>query len=183
MTFPNITISSYQHAYDLLGSTVGLQFKHVISINNPKEHPPRPLADHPGRHLILHFHDITGPPAGDVYGPSRKDVEDILEFAEDIEQDHDVLVHCAAGISRSSAAALGILASKLEPSKENGARAIKELLDVKRVIHPNTDMVADIDHLLEYDGHLVKALHDVFGDQEVLWMPPELEALTPDDFE
>jgi len=182
MTFPKITISSYQHAYDLLGSTVGLQFKHVISINNPDEDPPRPLKDHPGRHLILNFFDITGAHGG-LVGPTRKDVELILEFAEDIEEDHDVLVHCAAGISRSSASALGIIASKLEPSRANGARAIKELLNIKRMIHPNADMVADIDHILGYGGSLTNAHNLVFGGDERLWMPPEIENLTPEDFE
>jgi predicted protein tyrosine phosphatase len=152
MTLPRITIASYELANDLLGSTAGLVYDHVISINNPKEEPPRPLRAHQGRHLVMHFHDITGPGGGGMVPPSRKDVKRIIEFAEDIEEDHDVLVHCAAGISRSSAAALAVIASKLRPSPSNAQRAIKEVLDVKSIIHPNRDMVVDTDKLLGYGG-------------------------------
>jgi predicted protein tyrosine phosphatase len=188
MTVPRITIASYQLAYDLLGSAPGLAFKHVISINNPEEEPPRPLKKHPGRHLVLHFHDLTRdsgrsslPYAPEMVLPSAEDVSKILDFAEDIEEDHDVLVHCAAGISRSSAAALGIIASKVEP--RSAREAIKELLDVKRTIHPNRDMVTDIDKQLGYEGRLVQAYGLAFNGGELIWMPPELENLDPDAFE
>lgn len=183
MTLPNITIASYQLAYDLLGSTVGLQFQHVISINNPKEEPPRPLQQHPGRHLVLHFHDITGPSGGGMLAPSTKDVKDILEFAEGIELQDEVLVHCAAGISRSSAAALGIIASKLEPSAENGTRAVQEVLNIKSIIHPNRDMVVDVDKLLGYQGALLAAHGAAFEGSELLWLPPGLRDMEPEDFD
>lgn len=184
MTLPNITIASWELAQDLLGSSVGGKFQHVVSINNPGERPPRSLRDHPGRHLVLHFHDITDPPSPDGFTPpSRDDVRAVLDFARDIEEGHDVLVHCGAGISRSSAAALAIVASKLEPTPANATRAVRQVLDAKKEIYPNRNMVADIDRLLGYEGALLDAHATIFAGAELIWMPPELATLEPDDFE
>ena len=184
MTLPHITIASYELASNLLGSSVGSRFKHVISINNPGEEPPRPLQHHPGRHLIFYFHDITDPPSsGGLVPPSTDDVKKILDFAVDIEAGDEVLVHCAAGISRSSAAALAVIASKLEPTRANGTRAIQEVLNLKNIIHPNHNMVVDTDKLLGYNGGLIDAHAFAFKDSPLIWMPPELEDLDPDDFD
>ena len=180
MTFPSITIASYQHAYDLLAS-IGDQFTHVISINNPGEDPPRSLKAHKGKHLLLAFHDITDPPSGGMVPPSRKDVAKILAFAKGIEPEHEVLVHCAAGISRSSAAALAIIASKLKPTPQNAMKAIETLLAIKDIIHPNHNMVVDTDHLLGYGGHLRAAYASTFEGGSLLWMPASLRDLEPED--
>lgn len=54
-------------------------------------------------HVVLQFSDVcrTASPEG----PQRSHVEQIVKFAQGID-DHDrVLIHCAAGISRSTAAA------------------------------------------------------------------------------
>lgn len=181
MTLPSITIASYQFAYDLLASAVSSKFTHVISINNPGEEPPRSLKAHQGQHLLLAFHDITDPPSGGMVPPSRKDVEKILAFAENIEPEHEVLVHCAAGISRSSAAALAIIASKLEPTAANAQLAIETLLAIKDIIHPNHNMVVDTDHLLGYGGHLRAAYASTFEGGSLLWMPASLRDLEPED--
>lgn len=183
MALPNITISSYEHACGLLTS-IGEQFTHIISINNPGEVPPPPLQHHLGRHLILYFHDITDPPSpGGFVPPSTEDVRKILAFAKRIKEQDEVLVHCAAGISRSSAAALAIIASKLEPKRANGARAIREVLAIKKFIHPNHNMVVDTDKLLGYDGGLVDAYALVWKGSDLIWMPPGIEGLVPSDFE
>jgi len=177
---PNITIASFELADELLGSTVGGQFQHVISINNPGESPPRPLRDHPGRHLVLYFHDITDPASyGGLVPPSTEDMRKILKFAEGIKGGQDVLVHCAAGISRSSAAALAILASKLEPSSESAFQAIQEIMQAKKIVHPNQNMVVDADKLLGYGGALIAAYRSVFSDGPLIWMPFELMSLEP----
>lgn len=181
MTLPSITIASYQFAYDLLASSISSKFSHVISINNPGEEPPRPLRVHDGKHLILAFHDITDPPSGGMVPPAREDVAKILAFAEGIEEADEVLVHCAAGISRSSAAALAIIASKLEPTAENAQQAIQEVIAIKDVIHPNHNMVVDTDHLLGYGGHLRAAYASTFEGGSLLWMPASLRDLEPED--
>lgn len=185
MPTPLITIASYQLAHDLLDGPLAVNFKHVISINNPHTGAPRPLANHPGRHLVLEFHDYTrSSPFGGldvVRLPSPEHVRRILEFAEGVRPDEHLLVHCAAGISRSSAAALAVIASRLEPSEESARRAVDELLDVKEAIRPNEDMVEYTDAALGYSGHLAAAWATTFGRG---WtVPRRLADLEPDDFQ
>ena len=182
MTLPSLTISSYDHAENLL-STIGDRFTHVISINDPEEPPPSPLQKHQGTHLILHFHDISEArfALGGYTMPERQDVQRIIKFAEDLDSSSEVLVHCAAGISRSSAAALTVLASKLEPNSDSAVQAMQAVLAIKRMIHPNARMVQFADELLGYGGHLVAAHSSTFQGGGLIWMPPELENLDPDN--
>lgn len=169
MTTPSITIASYAHARTLLGSKVGLGFTHVVSINNPDDLPPPPLRKHPGKHLILNFHDISqeSSSASQLAGfvaPQRQDVQRIIDFTETLEDQSEVLCHCAAGISRSSAAALILIASKLDPSVENARKTFQETLGIKKDIHPNLLMTAFADELLDYQGALIAAHNHVFND-------------------
>jgi len=182
MTFPSITIASYDLAEGLLGSRVGSQFTHVVSINDPDRAPPGPLLHHEGAHLVLSFHDISDPDPRLVgmAAPKSQDVECIIEFAAGIHEGSEVLCHCAAGISRSSAAALTILASKLEPSSISAMKAVQEVLRIKDMIHPNGLMVGFADRLLGYKGRLVDAYSATFKGGSLLWMPSELEDLEPE---
>ena len=183
MTLPSITISSFDHAESLL-ATIGEQFTHVISINNPDTKPPRPLPAHQGEHLILYFHDISSLSSrlAGFQKPGRQDVERIIKFAEGIGSSSEVLIHCAAGISRSSAAALTVIASKLEPSTVSAQKAVQAVLAIKNTIHPNALMVEFADELLGYKGKLVAAHSSTFQGGDLIWMPPELEDLDPEDF-
>ena len=179
---PSISIASYDLAEDLLGSTVGLQFSHVISINNPEEEPPKPLENHPGKHLVLHFHDISvNPGKGNFTNPGRDHVKAIIKFAKTMTSSSNVLSHCAAGISRSSAAALIIIASKMEVSSINAMKAIQDVMAIKQIIHPNAIMTRMADEELGWDGRLMAAHSSTFTGGDLLWMPPELENLTPED--
>src|SRR3990172_5590703 len=114
MLFPQITILSREEAQRVLRSSHGDSITHVISLSEPEQEPPVELALHNGRHLILQFHDVTNTKYGYV-PPTSKQVEGIIRFAHSIKPEHRLLCHCAAGISRSSAAALTVLASKLKP--------------------------------------------------------------------
>jgi len=180
---PSISIFGYDDAENLLGSTVGYKFTHVISINNPESEPPKPLENHPGKHLVLHFHDISvNPGKGNFTNPGRDHVKAIIEFAKDIDEDSEVMCHCAAGISRSSAAALIIIASKMEVSSINAMKAIQDVMAIKQIIHPNAIMVRLADEELGWDGRLMAAHSSTFTGGDLLWMPPGLENLEPGDF-
>jgi predicted protein tyrosine phosphatase len=62
------------------------------------------------------FEDETSADRG---GPTLADVEKIVAFAKSLNpQAGDLLVHCQAGISRSSAAALVVLLTRLGPGSE-----------------------------------------------------------------
>src|SRR5262245_10431623 len=76
---------------------------YLVSIGGPYERPPVGMHTVPAR-LRLVFDDVVREEEG---GPSRDDVEHLVRFARQIDLGKgSVLVHCQAGIGRSSAAAL-----------------------------------------------------------------------------
>src|SRR5205814_1417966 len=85
---------------------------HVLSILDPDTpDPPVFAAFAPHRRLALRFHDIieTQP---DQLAPGKADVERLLAFGHelsDVPGSH-LLIHCHAGVSRSTASATLILA-------------------------------------------------------------------------
>src|SRR5438093_9545402 len=85
---------------------------HVLSILGPDWPEPEAFAAFaPHRRLTLRFHDIIEPEP-DRIAPSRYDVEQLLAFGHELQQAEDshLLVHCHAGVSRSTAATVLILA-------------------------------------------------------------------------
>ena len=76
---------------------------HVMSLLGPEMTPPTlPLGR--GRHLRLGLHDINGPLEGLVH-PEPHHLEKVLEFVAGWDRSGPMLIHCYAGISRSTAAA------------------------------------------------------------------------------
>jgi predicted protein tyrosine phosphatase len=107
-----------------------------------------------GRHLRLAFHDIVEPVAG-LIPPDRPTVEAILDFGCDRGDGRAMLIHCWAGISRSSAAAF-MIACDGNPGHE---RAIADELRRRAPFAtPNRLMVQLADDVLERGGRMVEAI-------------------------
>ena len=66
--------------------------------------------------------------------PQKKHIEKALDFADSI-GNGSLIIHCVAGISRSSAIALAIIAKSLGIGKED--QAIKELQILNPYCLPN----------------------------------------------
>lgn len=132
---------------------------HVLSILDPMEPEPAAFADFP-RHdrLTLRFDDVIEPIPG-YAPPLPKHVEDILRFGREIgaEALPTLLIHCHAGISRSTAAATALL---LQAFPELGAeQALDHIREVRPQAWPNSRMVGFADEQLGRGGTLVAALH------------------------
>jgi predicted protein tyrosine phosphatase len=90
-----------------LGEHSAAGVTHVLSILGPNGADPPAFAEFgPHRRLVLRFHDVIEP-LPDQIGPTRADVERLLAFGRDVGETSDghLLVHCHAGVSRSTAAA------------------------------------------------------------------------------
>lgn len=161
MEFPDVQILSRDLMRGVLRRARPSQIHHVVSISDPGDGPPQEVRDHPGRTLVLLFHDIPEPDE-DLTVPTRRDVEAIVKFAQAMGPGENVMCHCNAGISRSSAAALTILASKLGNSRQAAMDAVEAVLAIKKIIHPNRRMVAYADEILGFDGALVEAHASTF---------------------
>lgn len=168
---PNIQILSRDLMRGVLRRALPSHIHHIVSISDPDDGPPQEVRDREGSSLILTFHDTSNSNDEDLLAPTRDDVLKIVSFAEKVSAGENVLCHCNAGISRSSAAALTILAAKLDPSAENAEFAVSELMRIKSLIHPNKLMVSFADDVLGYEGSLIAAHASTFGGGDLFFVP------------
>jgi predicted protein tyrosine phosphatase len=90
-------------------------------------------------------------------GAREEDIQQIVRLAERLRSETGtVLVHCEAGVSRSSAAALIMYAYWFGPGREEQAMA--RVLSQRPVAIPNRRMIELADRLLDRGGRLVEAL-------------------------
>lgn len=88
---------------------------HVLSILDPHWPDPEAFNDFPShRREALRFNDVIAP-APEIVAPDESHVAQLLAFGRDVEVAGPLahlLIHCHAGISRSSAAATLLLAQE-----------------------------------------------------------------------
>src|SRR5690554_6632133 len=77
---------------------------HLVSLINADTPVARPASISRERHLFLGMNDIVEAMDGMVI-PGEAHVRELIDFVERWERDQALVVHCWAGISRSTAAA------------------------------------------------------------------------------
>ena len=98
-------------ACDLATMAAELRPHRILSIAEPGYRNDTPAGMDPDRHRHLNFDDIIEAIPGYV-APSEQHVGSIIDLAAELTDADRILVHCQAGISRSSAAALIMLAAR-----------------------------------------------------------------------
>ena len=78
---------------------------HVVTLLAPDTPHPAPRGIAPGQHLRLYFHDIVSDMEGHT-PPRSSDAEKLIGFLSGWDRQAPMLIHCWAGISRSTAAAM-----------------------------------------------------------------------------
>lgn len=126
----------------------------VISIVAPEEQPATPPGVAPDAHLRVSCHDIVAPFPQEIT-PDRRHVKQIIAFARQWEPDRPILIHCQAGISRSTAAALITYATHFPGTVELAAAHLRRTGPHAR---PNPLITELGDELLGLDGRLVAAV-------------------------
>lgn len=147
---------------------------HVLSILDP-DYPPPPAFGSFGEHrrLELRFHDVIEDGEA-LIAPGLADVETILAFGRDLLREPvttaHLLVHCHAGISRSTAAMTLILAQAR--SDRSAREAMAEVVRIRPRAWPNLRMIEYGDSLLGLEGSLIAAARERY--REVIARRPEL---------
>ena len=137
-------------------------FTGVITFENPGQRRTELLRFHKRpapEHLIIVAEDLDEPD-GRTRVPTLTDVEKIIAFGRR-HAAGKVLSHCNAGVSRSTAAALVILADRLGPGRE--AESLAEMLRLRPCAVPNLLIVQLADQLLGRSGLLIKTVLDWDG--------------------
>jgi predicted protein tyrosine phosphatase len=138
---------------------------HLLTLIDPATVPQTPRAILAERHLKLGVNDITEVVEGLVC-PDESTVEAVLAFGRGWDGEAPLVVHCWAGISRSTAAAFMIACAR-NPSVAE-ARIARELRRRSPWAYPNRRLVALADAALGREGRMVEAAEAMgppdFGD-------------------
>lgn len=131
---------------------------HVVTLLAPNTPHDAPQGIAPDRHLKLFFHDIVQDMEGHV-PPSASDAERLIRFLEAWDRKDPMLIHCWAGISRSTAAAYTALCM-FRPDADEGELA-RELRAASPSATPNKLIVSLADDVLGRNGRMVKAIASI----------------------
>lgn len=124
---------------------------HVLTLVSPDAEAPQVAAPR----TLLRFNDIAEARAG-LVAPSPEQVATILALPERLARDATLLIHCHAGVSRSTAAAY-VLACAARPAGQEQALAV-HLRALCPEATPNALMVALADDRLGRGGAMARAI-------------------------
>jgi predicted protein tyrosine phosphatase len=130
---------------------------HAMSLLSPGSVFPE-LALAADRHLRLEFHDIAEEREG-YQAPSLAQMESILRFVGDWDRKGAMLIHCWAGVSRSTASAYSAMCL-LHPEWDEFALA-GELRAASPEATPNPRLIAHADDILGRQGRMVEAIAEL----------------------
>jgi len=132
--------------------------RHIVTLLRLTDRVQRPGHIAPENHLVLAVDDISMPMDGYTL-PAEEHVERLIAFADAWDRGAPMVVHCFAGISRSSAAAY-VAACALNPQREE-ADIAWALRRASRTAQPNTRIVSVADRLLKRDGRMIRAIDTI----------------------
>lgn len=132
--------------------------RHVVSLLAPDTPHETPRGISPDRHLRLYFHDIAHELEG--YRPPRaEDAVKLIQYLRDWNAQGPILIHCWAGISRSTAAAFVTLCMFRRQAEENALA--QELRSASPSATPNRLVVSLADDALGREGRMVSAIDGI----------------------
>ena len=153
MPEPIIEVTSRYEAGDILSSPQRCaDVMCLLSIGDVQDTLPLGY-DNVNRKLRLLVADVIT-----ELGATEEDVQQIITLAYDLRSTTGrVLIHCEAGVSRSTAAALIMYACWLGPGGER--EAMMRVLAQRPIAMPNRRMVEIADRLLDRNGRLSAVLY------------------------
>jgi predicted protein tyrosine phosphatase len=132
--------------------------RHVVSLIGDVGYVERPDGITPKNHLWLRFDDICGPLDGYIM-PEEDHVADLLEFVRSWDREAPLVIHCFAGISRSTASAYASVCA-LNPHRDEASIA-QALRRASPTATPNIRVVSLADGLLGRGGRMVAAIENI----------------------
>jgi len=132
--------------------------RHIVSLLSDEAIVERPLAVAPENHLWLRLHDISTPLDGYIV-PDERHVADLLSFVRAWDRRAPLVVHCYAGISRSTASAFASVCA-LSPHRDERSIA-QALRRASPTATPNIRIVSLADRLLGRGGRMVSAIETI----------------------
>jgi predicted protein tyrosine phosphatase len=132
--------------------------RHVVSLIGDEATLERPLPIEPENHLWLRLHDISAPLDGYIV-PDERHIAELLDFVRSWDRRAPLVVHCYAGISRSTASAFASVCA-LSPHRDEASIA-QALRLASPTATPNIRIVSLADRLLGRSGRMVTAVETI----------------------
>lgn len=139
-------------------TVVDARVSHLVTLINGETLIDTPPSIGQGRHLRLAMNDISEPRDGLVV-PCEDHVAELIQFTLAWDQQAPLLIHCWAGISRSTAAAfISLCALNPETDEHALARALRR---ASPTAYPNRRLVALADEILTRGGRMTAAVEHI----------------------
>jgi len=132
--------------------------RHIVTLLRLTDRVERPRHIVPENHLVLAVDDITTPVEG-YTAPADDHVQRLIDFVGKWDRTAPMVVHCYAGISRSTAGAF-VAACALNPERDE-LEIAWEMRRASRTAQPNARIVTIADRLLKRDGRMVRAIETI----------------------
>ena len=132
--------------------------RHVVTLLKDVDRVQRPGGISSENHLILGMDDISGPLEGYI-APADEHVTRLLAFVRSWDRAAPLVMHCYAGISRSTAGAY-VAACALNPHRDELAIA-RRLRLASATATPNVRIVALADRALGRGGRMTRAIEEI----------------------
>jgi len=131
---------------------------HLITLLRLTDRVERPAHIVAENHLVLALDDITTPMDGYI-APGEEHVERLIDFAGKWDRSTPMVVHCFAGISRSTAGAF-VAACAVNPQRDE-MQIAWDMRRASRTATPNARIVSIADRLLGRNGRMVRAIETI----------------------
>ncbi|MBN9583145.1 MAG: protein tyrosine phosphatase [Afipia sp.] len=132
---------------------------HILTVMGRISQVVRPASVQESNHLLISMDDISQPAEGFVV-PSDQHIEQALAFIRGWDRAAPMVIHCWAGISRSTASAF-MAACALNPHRDEATIA-RQIRAASPSAYPNRLIVTLADRALGRGGRMVRAL-DAMG--------------------
>jgi predicted protein tyrosine phosphatase len=131
---------------------------HVLTVMANVDQVQRPVSILPTNHLKVQMDDITEELEGFV-APSDSHIEQVLDFVRGWDRNAPLVVHCYAGISRSTASAFAAVCA-LNPHRDEVSIA-RLIRAASPIAAPNRLIVSLADKALGREGRMLRALDEM----------------------
>jgi predicted protein tyrosine phosphatase len=131
---------------------------HVLTVMANVDQVQRPVSVLPANHLKVQMDDITEQMHGFVI-PCNTHIEQMLNFVRGWDRGAPLVVHCYAGISRSTASAFAA-ACLLNPHRDEISIA-RQIRAASPIASPNRLIVSLADTALGREGRMLRALDEM----------------------
>ncbi len=132
--------------------------RHVVTLLRDIHLVSRPSTIALDNHLVLAMDDISIPLEG-YSAPADEHVTELVKFLHGWDRRAPLVMHCYAGISRSTAGAY-VAVCALNPQRDEATIA-KELRRASPTASPNTRIVELADRLLGRRGRMIRAVEAI----------------------